>query len=712
VKKFHTSLYEDQKNRNDARTPGTCQWATSHSRFNNWVESQQSSLLILSADPGCGKSILTRYLVDEYLPEACSKQICYFFFKDDFPDQKNAEPALQSLIHQLLFHDSRLITDEEIRNLEKGSDQLINSFSYLWPFLIQLIEKSSNSGREVVCILDALDECEEKSRRRLIESLIDLYQSDSQTKRPVKFLVTSRPYDHILCHFNILSNNSSLASTIWLNGEKEKEVDKIKAEIEIVVKSRVHKLSKIRHLTNDEKGALVDALLSIEHRTYLWVALAMDFIVNTLYLTVQTLRDIIKTIPRNVDEAYEKILSRSPNPARTRKILHIVIGAFEPLTIQQMSLALEIEEVYHSHREIDQEPEDRLRKAIRDSCGLFVVIVDDKIYLFHQTAKEFLVRSESIPGLLPSSRHSGRNSLTTSRRSSTATMEQPWKQSLFPQESHKVLAKICIWYLTLDPKKLKSDVFSHYAGKWWSRHFRCSNISIDDAISQQATALCEKQHYSFSLWREAIGHVCTTIQLENAAPLEISSALGLLLVVKIQLDTNDTKLNNAGRKRQNQSPRCWNLWHLTCCCIGSRQQEEHGATTGQEYYNLAMVAAAEGGYVAIVELLLAQGADINAQGGPYGNALQLASYWGHIATVELLLAQGADVNAQGGVFSNALQAASGGGHTATVELLLAQGADVNAQGGVFSNALQAASEGGHTATVDLLLAKGAERGSR
>jgi ankyrin repeat protein len=48
--------------------------------------------------------------------------------------------------------------------------------------------------------------------------------------------------------------------------------------------------------------------------------------------------------------------------------------------------------------------------------------------------------------------------------------------------------------------------------------------------------------------------------------------------------------------------------------------------------------------------------------------------------VTLLLEKGADVNAQGGHYGNALQAASGGGHDSIVTLLLEKGADVNAQG--------------------------------
>ncbi|PVH91836.1 hypothetical protein DM02DRAFT_545010, partial [Periconia macrospinosa] len=48
----------------------------------------------------------------------------------------------------------------------------------------------------------------------------------------------------------------------------------------------------------------------------------------------------------------------------------------------------------------------------------------------------------------------------------------------------------------------------------------------------------------------------------------------------------------------------------------------------------------------MVELLLDKNADVNAQGGPYGNTLQAASERGHEEIVKLLLDKGADVNAQ------------------------------------------------------------------
>ena len=77
-----------------------------------------------------------------------------------------------------------------------------------------------------------------------------------------------------------------------------------------------------------------------------------------------------------------------------------------------------------------------------------------------------------------------------------------------------------------------------------------------------------------------------------------------------------------------------------------------------------------------VQKLLDRGADVNAQGGDYGNALQAASYGGHEKMAQLLLDRGADVNAQGGHFGNALQAASYAGHEKVAQLLLDRGADV------------------------------------
>ncbi|KAH8659525.1 Pfs, NACHT and ankyrin domain protein, partial [Ilyonectria robusta] len=107
------------------------------------------------------------------------------------------------------------------------------------------------------------------------------------------------------------------------------------------------------------------------------------------------------------------------------------------------------------------------------------------------------------------------------------------------------------------------------------------------------------------------------------------------------------------------------------------------------------------GLAVVAQEFISKGADVNVQGGEYGNALQAASHGGHEEI-------GADINAQGGWYGNALLAASDGGHEEIVKLLLEKGADINAQGGWYGNTLQAASDGGHEEIVKLLLEKGAD----
>jgi hypothetical protein len=149
---------------------------------------------------------------------------------------------------------------------------------------------------------------------------------------------------------------------------------------------------------------------------------------------------------------------------------------------------------------------------------------------------------------------------------------------------------------------------------------------------------------------------------------------------------------------------------LVKCMLAEDGEDAEGAEVnaqGGEFGN-ALQAASLRGYQQIVELLLKAGAEVNAQGGKYGNALQAASRRGYQQIVELLLKAGAEVNAQGGNFGNALQAASFRGDQQIVELLLKAGAEVNAQGGKFGNALQAASLEGDQQIVELLLKAGAE----
>ncbi|RYN17333.1 hypothetical protein AA0112_g12092 [Alternaria arborescens] len=124
----------------------------------------------------------------------------------------------------------------------------------------------------------------------------------------------------------------------------------------------------------------------------------------------------------------------------------------------------------------------------------------------------------------------------------------------------------------------------------------------------------------------------------------------------------------------------------------------------------ALYAASYSNRKEVVELLLGKDIDINVRSGKYGTPLQAASAKGHKGIVALLSDKGADVNARGGMCITALHTASRFGHKEVVALLLDKGADINAQGESYGTALGEASTSNHREIVELLLDKGADTG--
>jgi ankyrin repeat protein len=123
--------------------------------------------------------------------------------------------------------------------------------------------------------------------------------------------------------------------------------------------------------------------------------------------------------------------------------------------------------------------------------------------------------------------------------------------------------------------------------------------------------------------------------------------------------------------------------------------------TGDEYGN-ALTASAFDGTMSILRMLLERGAMVDT---PEGYPLQAAALNGHTEIVTLLLDHGAHPNA----FSphipegTALQAACTTGNTEVARILLARGADPGYGAGDFTNPLTAATSNGYGDAVELLL---------
>ncbi|GKZ38373.1 hypothetical protein AbraIFM66950_010530 [Aspergillus brasiliensis] len=712
-----TSRYEDHKDRNQDRIEGTCEWSTTHPLFTGWKESEASNLLWISADPGCGKSVLVKYLIDHVVPTTNDRTTCYFFFKSDSSEQQSASNALCALLRQLLLQRPALREVHQWASERYAIDgsQLINSFSALWDILIKV---TATEDKQVVCILDALDECAGGDRPQLTQALDKFYRSERR-KGALKFLITSRPYAHIQREFQLLKNSFP---TIHLSGKDDAEANKIEREINLVVQKRVEEIGAKLQLEEYEQSFLQDQLLLIPNRTYLWVTLIFDVIENSLSYTNNKVRQIIKTLPRTVDEAYERILNQSPDQAKARRLLHVVVGATRPLTIKEMRIALAVDLRLQKHGELDLEPEGRFATTVRNLCGLFVTIVDSKIYLLHQTAKEFLV-PRTQPAELPGTSSAPSFPESADKEGHCMETKLHWKHSLPSVNSNRIVLEICLSYLLLDtfehdperdeidgPGQRESPIndrgeydFLDYSAKSWTIHFRNAMVQKDAPLLPLAREICDPQSPRLKAWLR----VCWEMEGEVQVPsteLMVASYFGLEAIGELllqgevpYLDEEDPVMRRTALSMAagGGSERAVKL----LLDAGSRSlnwRDEHGTP---------LLWAAEKGNTRVVRLLLDQpdiDLDLPAVGGR--TPLSYAAENGHEDVVELLLDRGADTEDFRPLELTPLAYAASNGHTRIVEKLLrTQKVNVAFEDWEGNTPLLMAAREGHDGIVGLLL---------
>lgn len=188
---------------------------------------------------------------------------------------------------------------------------------------------SNTEAGEIICVLDALDECEAKAQEILIKTLKELFLDHKRHRgMRLKFLVSSRPYPIIERRFRPLTKDFP---SIHLKGEYESDL--ISQEINLVRKCVLEIAMKLE-LSSHAEERFLDSLLDVPNRTYLWLHLIFEAILkSTGVSSAKAIEKIISQLPESLDEAYDKILARATNFSLCRRLLHIILAAQEPLTL-------------------------------------------------------------------------------------------------------------------------------------------------------------------------------------------------------------------------------------------------------------------------------------------------------------------------------------------------------------------------------------------
>ena len=288
-------------------------------------------------------------------------------------------------------------------------------------------------------------------------------------------------------------------------------------------------------------------------------------------------------------------------------------------------------------------------------------------------------------------------------------------------ESHGVLAGDCIAYLLqfdkLDPLPLETlEIFplARYAAQNWTDHARHAQkgpVTTAACLSMELLMSCEGGLLNWVRVASPDPYWYSRRDLELgtedlASPLYYASLVGLSEPVNKMIE-NDMDVNAKGGW-------CGSALQAASIsgCTGIAQVLlDNGADIdAMGRYGTALCAFCYAGNYEIVGLLLRKGAHVDAHGEgefDYGTPLQIASRAGHENIVKLLLDSDAGVNAMSDrIIESPLGLASCQGHEDIVKMLLDKGADINTQSE--DSALQSASRQGYKNIVKILLDKGAD----
>ena len=653
------------------RQEDTGVWLLSNPIYLSWKK-EDHSLLWLHGKAGSGKTILSSTVISSLVDDYKSNTIVtYFYFDFQAHEKQLYHNFLNSIVVQLFSQNGHVSTIlEELYNAcDRGRSR--PTIQDTLGVLRRIIDATAAS---VYVVVDALDEC--RDRINLLEGLEEIRRWDQGN---LHIFVTSRREPEIE---DILSPLAT--DTITL---EESVVDE-----DILTYVRYHlrhdfRLSKWSEKIREE---IETALVNGANGMFRWVECQLNAIRDCMKLGL--LRKALRTLPKTLDETYTRILEKIPQEhvEDARRILSCLVCAFCPLAIEEVAEILAVVnegETYYDVENRLQEPRDVLTicSGLVDStefyrkikhCGEATKLKGLK--LSHFSVKEYLTL----------------NRIVAAKLSGFVLNER---------DAHELLAKLCINYLLWcgrealcqDPQEWLAfgriphrSAFALYAGSFWSLHLQAARIHhsaplydkylkmlrfpalLTDVIMLGAVGVNIEDTETIDfrskyLYRDT-GLLTIHVAIGDIPPLYYVSMLGLDDLV-LKLLAAGEEVNSFGRR-------------LT-----------------------SMAAAAFFGHRTTVQLLLDNGAEINAvvRHAEYGDkecysptAIQCAAETGREEIVNMLITKGADVStccarpprrgwAVWRVFNTPLESAvgiPGAVRTRIVRSLLDAGADVHACG--------------------------------
>lgn len=519
-----------------------------------------------------------------------------------------------------------------------------------------LAEMAVSQGHPVLLLIDALDECNEREVRDVVSFIERLSQAACDAENTLSICLSSR-------HYPTISIKKSL--TMELETQRDHDID--------IYKYVVHNLK-----TSDRQ--IKDIVVQKAAHIFMWVVL----VVEMLNIAFDEGRDKamwkkLQEVPSDLEEVYSTLLEKdNKNKQETLLLLQWVLFSKETLTPVVLYLAVLA----------GTAPEELGPWNLQQDCSPAI-----RRYITSTSRGLVEVKLTSVPSLSP---HPSQVSIRK-RRLYHFDLKAQYLDVLGNDRGFGGPSTTGeMGNMNHNPKIVQ---FIHYSvNDFLLRNSRLPRL--DPTLEGETVAKCHDQLMACCMaYVRTLDLVPRNLHLESSKYPFLGYALTYTLYHAEEAQINHVNQDSLINWLQQPHGGIHILLRLRHAAEG-RSYEPLDMTELLYYLSMS-------GFKALTSYCLQKGADINARGGFYGNALQAASSEGHLGVVQLLVDRGAEINAQGGHHGTALHAAVAESHFKVMEFLLDRGADINAQWEYTGTPLQAASREGRVHLAELLIDRGA-----
>lgn len=308
-----------QNKRLSLREAGTCTWIFDEAKtpeYTNWLQSDDSELLLILGGGNMGKSVLVSTVIESLQKDTDALTIMFFCRKGEDNAQKT-DLIFQNILHALYTHAEKANIDvldkcneavkgylansgvvKDGKRPEKGKDEDRGA-----PFEDAFRSIATTLNKKVYLIVDALDECTDRKERGFIDKLRRLSRTErnsaSGTQQPLIRAAQSTG-----------STTTEPAIKVFASGRPE---DDILESIRIDGSRRIGEINIKKHNDQDISDVVNAKLANIPDLSSTEKVQAHDAIVRKAASTIGYINSAIATFQKPWQRPLTDHLDKLPN---------------------------------------------------------------------------------------------------------------------------------------------------------------------------------------------------------------------------------------------------------------------------------------------------------------------------------------------------------------------------------------------------------------